>query len=192
MTMNDSKGHITAFLDQHFLHFNAASLVDAARSYKEQLNKGSKMLVSLAGAMSTAELGKIFAEIVRKNQVHIISCTGANLEEDVVHSLLGPEPGWKVDQDFIDRFCSGMDAGTMPDWAASSPNGRENFRDYILGAYDGTPKTPDWASAIFNGAMRAGRASCIATGVAKSPNDASRGRSTGTMGISNSGREPAA
>ncbi len=52
------------------------------------------------------------------------------------------------DQAFIDKFCMGMDAGTMPDWADKSPNGRENFKDYILGKYDGQPKTPEWASAI--------------------------------------------
>jgi anaerobic dimethyl sulfoxide reductase subunit A len=52
------------------------------------------------------------------------------------------------DQAFIDKFCLGMDAGTMPDWAKNSPNGRENFKDYILGTYDGVPKTPEWASQI--------------------------------------------
>lgn len=52
------------------------------------------------------------------------------------------------DQAFIDRFCLGMDAGTMPDWAAQSPNGKENFKDYILGKYDGQPKSPEWAERI--------------------------------------------
>lgn len=52
------------------------------------------------------------------------------------------------DQDFIDRFVQGMDAGTMPAWAATSANGRENFKDYILGTYDGQPKTPEWAEGI--------------------------------------------
>ncbi len=52
------------------------------------------------------------------------------------------------DQDFINRFTLGMDAGTMPDWAANSPNGQENFKDYILGTYDGVAKTPEWAAAI--------------------------------------------
>ena len=52
------------------------------------------------------------------------------------------------DQAFIDRFCQGMDEGTMPAWAANSPNGKENFKDYILGKYDGEPKTPEWAAKI--------------------------------------------
>ena len=52
------------------------------------------------------------------------------------------------DQEFINRFTMGMDAGTMPNWAASSPNGKENFKDYILGTYDGIPKTPEWAAEI--------------------------------------------
>jgi len=52
------------------------------------------------------------------------------------------------DQDFINRFTQGMDAGTMPGWAKNTPNGQENFKDYILGTYDGTPKTPEWAAEI--------------------------------------------
>jgi anaerobic dimethyl sulfoxide reductase subunit A len=52
------------------------------------------------------------------------------------------------DQAFINRFCMGMDAGTMPQWAQNSVNGQQNFKDYILGTYDGVPKTPEWASAI--------------------------------------------
>jgi len=77
--------NISEFIQKYYLHFNAASLVDAAKAYEAQLEKGSKMLVSLAGAMSTAELGKIFAEVIRREKVHIISCTGANLEEDIMN-----------------------------------------------------------------------------------------------------------
>src|SRR5210317_2497850 len=83
--MSTPKGAISQFIENHFLHFNAASLVDAAKGYEVQLEQGSKMLVSLAGAMSTAELGKIFAEVIRQDKVHIISCTGANLEEDIMN-----------------------------------------------------------------------------------------------------------
>ena len=75
---------VSQFIEKHFLHFNAAALVDAAKGYQSQQESGGKMLVSLAGAMSTAEIGKIFAEIIRKDKVQIISCTGANLEEDIM------------------------------------------------------------------------------------------------------------
>ena len=74
---------ITTFLKEHYRHFNAASLIDAAEGYKKHLAEGNKMLISLAGAMSTAELGISLAEMIRQDKVHIISCTGANLEEDV-------------------------------------------------------------------------------------------------------------
>ena len=77
--------HISNFIDKYFLHFNAAALVDAANGYNEQLIKGNKMMITLAGAMSTAEIGKILAEMIRQDKVHIISCTGANLEEDVMN-----------------------------------------------------------------------------------------------------------
>jgi len=70
---------------EHFRHFNAAALVDAARGYEKHLGEGKKMLISLAGAMSTAELGRSLAEMIRQDKVHIISCTGANLEEDIMN-----------------------------------------------------------------------------------------------------------
>lgn len=83
--MMNNKGPISHFIEKHFLHFNAAALVDAAKGYEQQLENGANMLVSLAGAMSTAELGIIFSDIIRANKVHIVSCTGANLEEDVMN-----------------------------------------------------------------------------------------------------------
>ncbi|MDX9751013.1 MAG: deoxyhypusine synthase family protein, partial [Flavobacteriales bacterium] len=80
-----SQRPISDFIEKHYLHFNAAALVDAAKGYKEHLAKGRKMMVTLAGAMSTAELGKSLAEMIRQGKVDIISCTGANLEEDVMN-----------------------------------------------------------------------------------------------------------
>lgn len=74
---------IRKFMKHHFRHFNAAVCVDAAEAWIAHLKKGGKMLVTLAGAMSTAELGLSLAELIRKDKVHAISCTGANLEEDV-------------------------------------------------------------------------------------------------------------
>ena len=80
-----NKGAISQFIEKYYLHFNAAALVDAAKGYEKQLEDGAKMMVTLAGAMSTAELGKIFAEMIRRDKVQIISCTGANLEEDIMN-----------------------------------------------------------------------------------------------------------
>jgi deoxyhypusine synthase len=76
---------ITEFLKEHYKHFNAAALIDASEGYITHLNEGGKMMVTLAGAMSTAELGKSLAEMIRQDKVHIISCTGANLEEDIMN-----------------------------------------------------------------------------------------------------------
>ncbi|MCH2199448.1 MAG: deoxyhypusine synthase family protein [Flavobacteriales bacterium] len=78
-------GAIRDFIEEHYLHFNAAVVKDAAKGYERHLEAGGKMLISLAGAMSTAELGKTLAEMIRQDKVHIISCTGANLEEDVMN-----------------------------------------------------------------------------------------------------------
>jgi len=78
-----SRGPVSSFIDYHYRHFNAAVLKDAAEAYRAHLDGGGKMLVTLAGAMSTAELGLSLAEMIRRDKVHAISCTGANLEEDL-------------------------------------------------------------------------------------------------------------
>jgi deoxyhypusine synthase len=77
------KGPISKFIARNYRHFNAASLVDAAKGYEAHVRAGGKMLVTLAGAMSTAELGISLAKMIRRGKVHGIVCTGANLEEDV-------------------------------------------------------------------------------------------------------------
>ena len=76
-------GPISQFIQRHYCHFNAATLVDAAEGYARLLEGGGKMFVTLAGAMSTAELGQSLAEMIRRDKVHGICCTGANLEEDL-------------------------------------------------------------------------------------------------------------
>lgn len=81
--IGNMKGPISQFIQKHYRHFNAAAVVDAAEGYEQHLLAGGKMMVTLAGAMSTAELGQSLAEMIRQDKVHIISCTGANLEEDV-------------------------------------------------------------------------------------------------------------
>src|SRR5512140_2574736 len=74
---------ISTFVKHHFRHFNAATLVDAAEGWTNLLAGGGKMFLTMAGAMSTAELGLSLAEMIRQGKVHAITCTGANLEEDV-------------------------------------------------------------------------------------------------------------
>ncbi len=74
---------IRDFVHHHYRHFNAAALIDAADGYVKHLEDGGSMFMTLAGAMSTAELGLSLAEMIRKDKVQAICCTGANLEEDV-------------------------------------------------------------------------------------------------------------
>lgn len=94
-----SKGPITEFMLKHYKHFNAATVVDAAKAYEEQLADGNKMMITLAGAMSTAELGISLADMIRQDKVQIITCTGANLEEDIMnlvaHSHYKRVPGYR-------------------------------------------------------------------------------------------------
>jgi deoxyhypusine synthase len=80
-----NKGPISTFMFEHYKHFNSATLVDASVAYEKQLESGNKMMITLAGAMSTAELGKSLAEMIRQDKVQIITCTGANLEEDIMN-----------------------------------------------------------------------------------------------------------
>jgi deoxyhypusine synthase len=94
-----STGPVRQFITEHYRHFNAAAMVDAAAAYETHLNNGGKMLITLAGAMSTAELGRSLAEMIRQDKVHAICCTGANLEEDVfnlvAHDHYVRVPNWR-------------------------------------------------------------------------------------------------
>src|SRR6266581_8100354 len=109
-------GSVSRFIDEHFRHFNAAVLKDAADAYIAHLDRSGKMMITLAGAMSTAELGISFAEMIRQDKVHIISCTGANLEEDIMNLVahshykripnyrdLTPEQEWDLLQNHLNR-----------------------------------------------------------------------------------------
>ncbi len=80
-----NKGPISQFITHHYRHFNSAALVDAAKGYEEQLKDGGKMMLAMAGAMSTAELGLSLAEMIRQDKIHIVSCSANNLEEDIMN-----------------------------------------------------------------------------------------------------------
>ena len=74
---------IKKFISNNFRHFNSCAVKDASEAYVRHLNSGGKMFLSMAGAMSTAELGITLAEMIRQNKIHAICCTAANLEEDL-------------------------------------------------------------------------------------------------------------
>lgn len=110
------RGPISHFMEKHYLHFNAAALVDASKAYEQHLLEGGKMMITLAGAMSTAELGISLAEMIRQGKVDIISCTGANLEEDIMNLVahkhykrvphyrdLGPKDEWELLENGFNR-----------------------------------------------------------------------------------------
>src|SRR5213080_131405 len=92
-------GPITQFINKHYRHFNSATLKDASEAYNAHIAAGGKMLVTLAGAMSSAELGISLAEMIRAGKIHAISCTGANLEEDVFNLVAHEDyvrvPNWR-------------------------------------------------------------------------------------------------
>ena len=96
--MNNANA-IKAFIKQHYRHFNAAALVDAAEAYCTFIDKGGQMLLAMAGAMSSAEMGLSLADMIRSGKIHAISCTGANLEEDVynlvAHDHYVRIPNWR-------------------------------------------------------------------------------------------------
>lgn len=122
--MAQTQGPISNFIDHHYRHFNSASLRDAAVAYRKHLDKGGQMLVSLAGAMSSAELGLSLAEMIRQNKVHAISCTGANLEEDVynlvAHDHYVRIPDWRQltpedEQKLLDRHLNRVTDTCIPE-----------------------------------------------------------------------------
>jgi deoxyhypusine synthase len=122
-----SKGPVSRFLARHYRHFNAASLLDAAQAYDAHLKAGGKMVVTLAGAMSTAELGISLAEMIRRDKVHAIVCTGANLEEDVfnlvAHDYYERVPGYRQltaddEQALLDRHMNRVTDTCIPEMEA--------------------------------------------------------------------------
>lgn len=121
------KGPISKYLAKHYRHFNSAALLDAAKGYEGHVKIGGKMFVTLAGAMSTAELGISLAEMIRKNKIHGIVCTGANLEEDifnlVAHDFYERVPEYRDltaedEQELLDRHMNRVTDTCIPEMEA--------------------------------------------------------------------------
>ena len=122
-----SQSPIKDFLKHHYRHFNAAALIDAAEGYVQHLSSGGEMMLTIAGAMSTAELGLSLAEMIRQDKVHAITCTGANLEEDVfnlvAHTHYERVPNYRDltpqdEQDLLDRRLSRVTDTCIPEHEA--------------------------------------------------------------------------
>ena len=148
-------GPISQFIRQHYRHFNAATLVDAAEGYVKLLDDGGRMFVAMAGAMSTAELGLSLAEMIRRDKVHGISCTGANLEEDlynlVAHNQFERVPNYRDlspcdEQALLDRQLNRVTDTCIPEkeamrrlehkifprWKAAEKAGKRKFPHEFL------------------------------------------------------------
>ena len=88
MSTHIARHSVSEFLETNFRHFNAREVLEAAKGYSNFITQGNgAMMVSLAGAMSTAEIGKTLAPMIRNGYVHAISCTGANIEEDLFNLI---------------------------------------------------------------------------------------------------------
>ena len=75
---------IKDFIGHHYKHFNAGVLATCCESLRDFLENDGRMIITLAGAMSTAEIGRSLAQAIRSQKIHAICCTGANLEEDII------------------------------------------------------------------------------------------------------------
>ena len=146
-----SKGPISTFLQTNFKHFNAAALIEAAQAYEQKLLEGHSMLVSLAGAMSTAELGISLAEMIRADKVHAISCTGANLEEDVfnlvAHNHYKRIPNYRDlspfdEQELLNNHYNRVTDTCIPEMEAMRVIEEHLVRRWVNAASNGTRKFP--------------------------------------------------
>ena len=148
-------GSISQFIRQHYRHFNAATLVDAADGYVKLLDEGGRMFLAMGGAMSTAELGISLSEMIRQEKVHGISCTGANLEEDlynlVAHEFYERIPNYRdltpqQEKDLLDRKLNRvtdtcipeeeamrrLEAKILPRWKAAEETSERKFPHEFL------------------------------------------------------------
>ncbi|MEM9882640.1 MAG: deoxyhypusine synthase family protein [Planctomycetota bacterium] len=143
---------------RHFTNFNSRELVAAADGYVAHLDAGGTMMVTLAGAMSTAGIGRSLAELIRRDKVHAITCTGANLEEDVFLLLAGDEyepcPDWRAlsaedEAALLNRGMNRVTDTCIPETVMRHVEGR------LLGLWkqaerDGTRRFPhEWLREVF-------------------------------------------
>lgn len=142
-------GQLRSFMQRHYTNFNSRETLAAAQGYEAHLGAGGKMMVTLAGAMSTAGIGRVLARMIREDKVHAITCTGANLEEDIFLLLAGNEyewvPNWRAltaedEQALLDRGMNRVTDTCIPEtvmrhfegrllelWRAAEASGERKF-----------------------------------------------------------------
>src|SRR5438270_1804812 len=144
-------GPISEFIDRHYRHFNAAVVKDAADAYIAHIDGGGKMMITLAGAMSTAGLGVSLAEMIRQNKVHASTCTGANLEEDLFNLVARTHyerlPNYrelspKQEEQLLKRHLNRVTDTCIPEEEAIRRIERLVIDDWILAAKNGERKFP--------------------------------------------------
>jgi len=142
---------ISDFIEHHYRHFNAAAMKAAVEGYKNHLAGGGKMLVTLAGAMSTAEIGLSLAEMIRQDKVHAISCTGANLEEDVfnlvAHDHYERVPHYRElspadEQKLLERHMNRVTDTCIPEMEAMRRIETEVLEEWVAHDQSGEPLFP--------------------------------------------------
>ncbi|MCP4502297.1 MAG: deoxyhypusine synthase family protein [Deltaproteobacteria bacterium] len=127
------------FVRHHYRHFNSAVVVDASEAWNTHLAAGDKMMLTLAGAMSSAELGLSLAELIRQDKVHAICCTGANLEEDVFNLVANSHyervPGYRdlSAEDEMYLYERGMNRVT--DTCIPEDVAMRKIEDHVLGLW---------------------------------------------------------
>ncbi len=142
---------VSRFIERHFRHFNAAALLEAADAYAAHVDDGGRMLMTLAGAMSTAELGLSLAEMIRRDKVHAICCTGANLEEDmfnlVAHDHYLRIPHWRDltpqdEQELLDRHLNRVTDTCIPEEEAMRRIEKAVLAEWTAADQAGEPAFP--------------------------------------------------
>lgn len=79
--IKNAKMPVSAFAQKTLTNINAGATMQTALWLKNHLKKGGKIIVTLAGALSSFQIGVMLAELIRKNKVHLVSATAANHEE---------------------------------------------------------------------------------------------------------------
>jgi deoxyhypusine synthase len=132
------------FITHHYRHFNSATLVDAAKAWEDHLAKGGKMLLTMAGAMSTAEMGIVIAELIRKGKIHGISLTGANLEEDVfnlvAHNSYRRVPNYRELSAADDKALLDQHLNRVTDTCIPEHEAMRKIEKHMLGLWEAAQK----------------------------------------------------